>query len=108
MNVWVQPGITEGRAPGAVVCLPGGGLDQDFRHIAALGELCALSWTCETTLIVGIQTKDRQHELTPAATDPRFAEGFPAAGGAADFRRFIIEEVRAFVEARYPAARAPP
>lgn len=104
INVWVPPGIAEGRAPGAVIYLVDGALDQDFKHIAGLGELCALSWTCETALIVGIQTKDRQHELTPAATDPRFAQGFPQAGGAADFRRFIAEEVRPFVEARYPAA----
>jgi uncharacterized protein len=104
INVWVPPGVAEGRAPGAVVYLIDGALDQDFKHIAGLGELCALSWTCETTLIVGIQTKDRQHELTPAATDPRFVDGFPQAGGAADFRRFIAEEVRPFVEARYPSA----
>ena len=104
INVWVPPGIAEGRAPGAVIFLVDGALDQDFRHIAGLGELCALSWTCETTLIVGIQTKDRQHELTPAAADPRFIASFPQAGGAADFRRFIAEEVRPFIEARYPAA----
>lgn len=88
INVWVPPGITEARAPGAVIYLVDGALDQDFKHIAGLGELCALSWTCETTLIVGIQTKDRQRELTPAATDPRF----------------IAEEVRPFIEARYPGA----
>jgi uncharacterized protein len=104
INIWAPPGIEEGRAPGAVVYLVDGGLDQDFRHIVGLGELCALSWTCETTIIVGIQTKDRQHELTPPATDPRFIEGFPQAGGAADFRRFIAEEVRPFVEERYPPA----
>jgi len=104
INVWVPPGIAEGRTPGAVIYLLDGALDQDFKHIAGLGELCALSWTCETTLIVGIQTKDRQNELTPAATDPRFIEGFPQAGGAAAFRRFIAEEVRPFIESRYPAA----
>lgn len=104
INVWVPPGIEEDRAPGAVIYLLDGALDQDFRHIAGLGELCALSWTCETTIIVGIQTKDRQRELTPAATDPRFLSGFPQAGGAAEFRRFIAEEVRPFVEARYPTA----
>jgi predicted alpha/beta superfamily hydrolase len=104
INVWVPPGIAEGRTPGAVIYLLDGALDQDFKHIAGLGELCALSWTCETTLIVGIQTKDRQHELTPAATDPRFIEGFPQAGGAGAFRRFIAEEVRPLIEGRYPAA----
>lgn len=106
INIWAPPGFEEGRAPGAILYLIDGALDQDFKHIAGLGELCALSWTCETTLIVGIQTKDRQHELTPPVTDPRFVEGFPQAGGAADFRRFIAEEVRPFVEARYlPAPR---
>jgi len=104
INVWVPPGIAEGRMPGAVIYLIDGALDQDFKHIAGLGELCALSWTCETTLIVGIQTKDRQRELTPAATDPRFIAGFPQAGGAADFRRFLAEEVRPFIDARYPGA----
>lgn len=104
INVWVPPGIAEGRAPGAVVYLIDGALDQDFKHIAGLGELCALSWTCETAMIVGIQTKDRQRELTPAATDRRFIAGFPLPGGAAVFRRFIAEEVRPFIEVRYPAA----
>lgn len=106
INIWAPPGFEEGRAPGAIVYLIDGALDQDFKHIAGIGELCALSWTCETTVIVGIQTKDRQHELTPPATDPRFQQGFPQAGGAADFRRFIAEEVRPFVEARYAAPRS--
>lgn len=106
INIWAPPGFEEGRKPGAILYVLDGALDQDFKHIAGLGELCALSWTCETTIIVGMQTKDRQHELTPAAADPRFRNGFPQAGGAADFRRFIAEEVRPFVEARYdPAPR---
>jgi predicted alpha/beta superfamily hydrolase len=107
INIWAPPGFEESRAPGAILYVLDGALDQDFKHIAGLGELCALSWTCETTIIVGIQTKDRQHELTPAATDPRFVKGFPQAGGASDFRRFIAEEVRPFVEKRYdPAPRS--
>jgi hypothetical protein len=101
INVWLPPGYSEGREIGAVIYVLDGAVDQDFPHIAGLGQLGALSWTYETFIIVGIQTKDRQHELTPAATDPRFVEGFPQSGGAPAFRRFLIEEVRPFVEARY-------
>ncbi len=101
INVWLPSGYAEGREIGAVIYVLDGGADQDFPHIAGLGQLGALSWTYETFIIVGIQTKDRQHELTPAATDPRFVQGFPQAGGAPAFRRFLAEEVRPFIEARY-------
>ena len=106
INVWTPPGYDAGREVGVIVYLLDGAADQDFGHIAGLADLGALSWTYEPMIIVGIQTKDRQHELTPAATDQRFTEGFPQAGGATDFRRFLAEEVRPFIEARYrPAPR---
>ena len=59
INVWVPPGYTDGREIGGVVYVLDGALDQDFEHIAGLGQLGALSWTYETLLIVGVQTKDR-------------------------------------------------
>lgn len=101
INVWVPPGYEEGRPIHGTIYLLDGALDQDFEHIAGLAHLGALSWTYETFVVVGIQTKDRQHELTPPPEDPRFRKGFPKAGGAAEFRRFILDEVRPFVEARY-------
>ncbi len=101
INVWIPPGYADDRPIHGTIYLLDGALDQDFEHIAGLAQLGALSWTFETFLVVGIQTKDRQHELTSPPTDPRFVKGFPTAGGAATFRRFLVEEVRAFVEARY-------
>jgi predicted alpha/beta superfamily hydrolase len=78
-----------------------GGLDQDFEHIAGLGQLGALSWTYEPLIVVGIQTKDRRAELTRRPQDPRHAAEFPQAGGARRFQDFIATEVIPFVEANY-------
>ena len=101
INVWTPDGYDEDRPVYGVIYLLDGALDQDFEHIAGLAQLGALSWTYETFIVVGIQTKDRQHELTPQPTDGRFIKGFPTAGGAGDFRRFIEEEVKPFIEGKY-------
>jgi predicted alpha/beta superfamily hydrolase len=50
-----------------------GALDQDFQHIAGLGQLGALSWTYEPLIVVGIQTKDRRAELTRRPQNARHA-----------------------------------
>ena len=78
-----------------------GALDQDFQHIAGLGQLGALSWTYEPLIVVGIQTKDRRAELTRRPQDVRHAAEFPQAGGAQRFQDFLGNEVIPFVEARY-------
>ena len=101
INVWLPAGYEEGREIGGTVYLLDGALDQDFQHIAGLAQLGALSWTFEPLIIVGVETKDRQHELTTYPTDARFQHGFPQAGGAEDFRAFLRDEVQPFIEARY-------
>ena len=78
-----------------------GALDQDFQHIAGLGQLGALSWTYEPLIVVGIQTKDRRAELTRRPHDPRYAQEFPQAGGARRFQDFIATEVIPFIDANY-------
>lgn len=78
-----------------------GALDQDFQHIAGLGQLGALSWTYETLIVVGVQTKDRRAELTRRPHDARHAEEFPQAGGARRFQDFLAGEVIPFIDARY-------
>lgn len=78
-----------------------GALDQDFQHIAGLGQLGALSWTYETLIVVGVQTKDRRAELTRRPHDLRLAAEFPQAGGARKFQDFLANEVIPFIDARY-------
>ena len=101
INVWTPPDFGPDRPIGGVLYLIDGGQEQDYFHIAAISQLAALSWTMDTFLVVGIETKNRRHELTPAPTRQVFQDEFPEAGGADEFRRFILDEVRPFIEARF-------
>ena len=104
INVWTPAdyGAAENAARRYnVLYVLDGALDQDFQHIAGLGQLGALSWTYEPFIVVGIQTKDRRAELTRRPHDPRHAAEFPQAGGARGFQDFIGAEVIPFVEDRY-------
>jgi|CXWL01.1.fsa_nt_gi predicted alpha/beta superfamily hydrolase len=102
INVWLPPGYRESEDRYNVLYVLDGGLDQDFQHIAGLGQLGALSWTYETLIVVGVRSNVRRHELTPAIVrEPRLAAELPEAGGAADFRAFLQREVIPFVETHY-------
>lgn len=101
INVWLPPAYGEEGRRFSVLYVIDGALDQDFVHIAGLGQLGALSWQYEQLIVVGVQTRTRIHELTPPAHDARYQSAFPNSGGAADFRRFLESEVIPFVEGRY-------
>ncbi|KQN74598.1 alpha/beta hydrolase [Sphingomonas sp. Leaf62] len=101
VNVWLPDGYAASTDRYPVVYLLDGAVDQDFRHIAGLGSLASLSWTFGPFIVVGVQTRNRHAELTPPATDPRYVAAFPKRGGAARFRRFLLQEVMPFVEQRY-------
>jgi uncharacterized protein len=104
INVWVPPIAEDERetARFATVYVLDGGVDQDFPHIAGLGQLGALSWTHQRVIIVGVKTENRRAELTRRPHNARHAAEFPEAGGARRFQQFLATEVIPFVEARYP------
>ncbi|WP_157677966.1 alpha/beta hydrolase [Brevundimonas diminuta] len=104
INVWTPTVQASRDRRYTVLYVLDGALDQDFQHVAGLAQLGDLSWTFEPLIVVGVQTRNRRAELTPAASDARYITAFPEAGGAARFRRFLQEEVIPFVEARYPAS----
>ena len=101
INVWTPPGYEESDRRYTALYLIDGGLDQDFPHIAGLGQLGAASATYDPLIIVGVKTGVRIAELTPPATDARFQTAFPNAGGSARFRAYLRDDVIPFVEARY-------
>jgi uncharacterized protein len=100
INVWVPPSY-DGRAGYNVIYLLDGALDQDFLHIAGLAQLGFLSWTFGPVIVVGVQTRNRQAELTPPPFDWRYLKAFPSSGGSDRFRRFLELEVIPFVEEHY-------
>lgn len=103
INVWVPPGYDGNQDRYTVIYLLDGALDQDFHHIAGLAQLGSLSWTFGPVIVVGVQTKQRQAELTPSARDERYRSAFPQSGGAPRFRLFLEQEVIPFIENRYRA-----
>ena len=103
INIWLPPDYHQVKDRYAVLYLIDGALDQDFHHIAGLAQLGSLSWTFGPLIVVGVQTKQRQSELTPPPTDPRYLTAFPASGGAERFRQFLEQEVIPFVEQAHRA-----
>lgn len=86
-----------------VVYVIDGGPEQDFPHLAGLAQSAEVNGTFDPPIVVGIETVRRREEITPPATDVAAytAELGMAPGGSARFRRFIAEEVKPWVEARY-------
>jgi predicted alpha/beta superfamily hydrolase len=105
INVWIPAFADQDeRAPYRTLYLIDGGTLQDWFHITGLAQLGALSWTFQPMIVVGIETDDRQAELTPAAADQRYTDGFPTSGQAENFRGFITSEVKPFVETNFPVS----
>jgi len=84
-----------------VLYLIDGGPKQDFPHIAGILQSTDINWTIEPMILVGIETGDRQAELTPPATVPSYEEVFEKNGGAENFRQFIETEIMPWVEDTY-------
>lgn len=86
-----------------VVYVIDGGPEQDFQHLAGIVQSAEVNGTFTPVILVGIETVKRREEITPPATDRAayLAELGAAPGGSARFRRFIAEEVKPWVEARY-------
>jgi len=79
-----------------------GGLGQDFHPMTGLAQLGALSWQTQEFIVVGIETVDRRRELAfPIARDDALRARYPTAGQSAEFRRYLIDEVKPFIARRY-------
>lgn len=105
INVWTPPSYAQGDRRYPVVYLIDGGLGQDFHHISGLAQLGALGWLTQDLILVGIETVDRRRELAfPIERDSALRRQYPTAGQSAAFRRYVVDEVKPFIEARYRTA----
>jgi predicted alpha/beta superfamily hydrolase len=67
----------------------------DARFLADLG-------MAPDMIVVGVSNAaNRGRDLTPETTTAADLKEFPAAGGAARFRQFLVSELRPFIEGRY-------
>jgi predicted alpha/beta superfamily hydrolase len=101
INVYLPAGYAKGEARYPVLYLIDGGMDQDFIHVVGASVIGAAWGRQQDAIIVGIATRDRRDELTGPTTDPALLAKYPTAGHSERFRRFIREEVKPLIAARY-------
>jgi predicted alpha/beta superfamily hydrolase len=84
-----------------VLYLIDGGVDQDFVHIVGAERLGAAWGRMQDVIVVGIASKDRRRELVGPTQDSALLAKYPTAGHSALFRKFLRDEVKPFVAARF-------
>ncbi len=101
INVYLPAGYAQGEKRYPVLYLIDGGVDQDFVHVVGASVIGAAWGRQQDAIIVGIATRDRRDELTGPTADPALLAKYPTAGHSERFRRFIREEVKPLIAARY-------
>ena len=86
-----------------VVYLLDGGPEQDFVHIAGIAQSREMNYSFEPFILVGIESVNRRHELSPPVADPApYVETLGTApGGSATFRAFLRGELKPLIDANY-------
>lgn len=88
INIYVPPGYAGGKKRYPVIYMTDGGMREGFAPMAMLVDDGIAAGTTGDVIVVGIAQKDRNRELAPSK-------------GSAGFRRFIIDEVKPWIEANY-------
>jgi predicted alpha/beta superfamily hydrolase len=101
LNVYLPPHYGDATRKFAVLVLLDGGEAEDFHHITGLAQVTAFNGAVEELIVVGIEGVDRRHDLTSPSSDPEDRKLAPTSGGAAAYRRFLIEEVKPWIAAHY-------
>ncbi|MBO9544017.1 MAG: alpha/beta hydrolase [Caulobacter sp.] len=104
INVHLPPDYAKSSKTYPVLYLMDGGEKEDFPHIAGLAQLGELSWTYREMIVVGIEGIDRRHDLTHPTSVAKEKADYPTTGGSAAYRRFLAEELKPWVAARYRAS----
>lgn len=101
VNVYLPAGYADAKRRFSVLYLIDGGEAEDFHHITGLVQVAAFSGRTQELIVVGIEGVDRKHDLTPPSQLPADLQKLPTSGGAAAYRRFLVEELQPWVTARY-------
>jgi predicted alpha/beta superfamily hydrolase len=101
LNVYLPPHYGDPTRRFPVLVLLDGGEAEDFHHITGLAQVTAFNGAVEELIVVGIEGVDRRHDLTTPSSDPEDVKLDPTSGGAAAYRRFLVEEVKPWIAAHY-------
>lgn len=101
ITVYLPPGYEKGEQRYPVIYLLDGGAAEDFHHITGIVQVLTANNGMPPTIVVGIQNIERRHDLVGPSEVDEDRKIAPNAGGAELFRRFIAEELKPAIAARY-------
>ena len=101
LNVWLPPSYFDGNRDYPVLILLDGGVTEDFLHIAGLAQITSAYGQGQELIVVGVEGVDRRHDLSPPTSDPDDLRFTKVAGGAGQYRRFLTEELKPWINAHY-------
>lgn len=88
-----------------VVYMIDGGPQQDFPHIAGIVQSRDMNYSFDRFILVGIETVNRRQEISPPVRDAALADYQQqlgaTPGGSNQFRAFIANDVKPWVEAHF-------
>ncbi|KQY28227.1 hypothetical protein ASD38_16160 [Caulobacter sp. Root487D2Y] len=102
INIALPPGYAGSKRRYPVLyLLDGGAVQEDFPKITDIVAEAVSAGLAAPMIVVGIEGVDRKHDLTHPATFAKDRELLPTSGGSATYRRFLVDELRPWVGARY-------
>ncbi len=101
VNVYLPFGYEESATKYPVLYVVDGGYYQDYLPMVGMAALSLLSGQYRSYILVGVQSENRQIELTAPSAVPYDNEHLPTNGGSDDFRRFLATEVKPFITENY-------
>jgi uncharacterized protein len=101
VNVHLPPDYGDPKRRFPVLYLLDGGANEDFHHITGLVAVDEAYGAYEEMIVIGIVTPDRHHDLTSPSTIPADLKLVPTGGGAPAFRRYLVDELKPWVEGHY-------
>lgn len=104
VNVYLPQDYADPGRRFPVLYLLDGGEKEDFHHITGLAQVSSAYGATQELIVVGIEGKDRKHDLTSPSADPGDVKLLPTSGGAAAYRRFLVDELKPWVSAHYRAS----
>jgi predicted alpha/beta superfamily hydrolase len=78
-----------------------GGMAEDFLHIAGLMQVSVANGTMRPFILVGVENTVRRRDLTSPSDNALDKRDIPNAGGSAQFRQFLVNELLPEIEQRY-------
>jgi predicted alpha/beta superfamily hydrolase len=101
VNVYLPQDYADPARRFAVIFLLDGGEAEDFHHISGIVQVSGAYGATQELIVVGIEGKDRKHDLTSPSADPGDIKLVPTQGGAGAYRRFLVDELKPWVAAHY-------